>query len=346
MSNFLQPQFEEYHNKIKLHNIDDNQTLREKRDLLCEELKKYFKKKAEKDGTPEIKFTVKNQGSYSMNTGIKPLKKGDYDIDLMVLFDVSKDEYKPLDVKKWVYEALNTTFRTVEYKKPCVRVQYHQNGEPFYHVDLALYANNNSDGKTYLSVGKLNSKEENKKWEEANPELLREKINGHFADKDERRQMKRIIRYLKRWKDLKFTNTEYGKPTGIALTALTYELFHPEIQRNSFDSSVKPIDLIALKNLLKDIINRFGWLSGKISVQLPVEPFNDLFEKMSEKQHKDFKQKLEELLYTIEKCKAEPDPHEASKMLERKFGEDFPIVDKPDSGQRRNLAFPGKSESA
>ncbi|MEM6719178.1 MAG: hypothetical protein AAF611_07700 [Bacteroidota bacterium] len=158
--------------------------------------------------------------------------------------------------------------------------------------------------------------------------------------------MKRVIRYLKRWKDLKFKNSGNGKPTGIALTALAYNLFSPEINRNPFDSSIELRDIVALRKLIASIISEFSWFYDTISVELPVEPYNNLFEKMSDNQQKTFKEKLEKFKSTLEKAEADPDPHEASKIIIKQLGGDFPEVEKDKSAQKRALAFPGKSESA
>ncbi len=346
MAKHLQKQFNEFQEKIKLIDTEDNKPLRDKRDMLISELRDYFDKKAEEEGTAKITFAVENQGSYSMSTGIKPLESEDYDIDVMLLFNFSKDDHKPVKVKEWVYEALDRPNRTVEYKKPCVRVQYHKAGEDYFHVDFALYANANSNGKTYLSKGKPTSASSDKIWEEANPKALKEKVNNRFSDSDDRQQMKRVIRYLKRWKDLKFQSQGNGRPTGIAFTALAYDHFSPEITRISFNSSVDPDDLVAFRKLVGKIIDQFSWWDGRITTYLPVEPGNDLFEKLTDGQCKTLKEKLENLKSVLEKAENEPDPHEASKMLNKELGEDFPIVEKDKSAQKRALAFPGKSESA
>ena len=138
-----------------------------------------------------------------MGTGIKPLSEQDYDIDVALLFNLSKDDYTALEVKRWVFEAIDKQFRTVEYKKPCVRVQYLKNGDSAFHVDLACYANSNTDKKIYLSKGKPTSTGSDKKWEVSEPKELKSKINGKYSDTYEKQQFKRAIRYLKRWKDYK-----------------------------------------------------------------------------------------------------------------------------------------------
>lgn len=348
MSEYLQSEFFKYHNNIKLHDKEDNTDLRDKREMLTEELRKYLKIKAEVEGNAKITFSIENQGSYSMGTGIKPIEDGDYDIDVMVLFNISKDDYKdkPVEVKKWVFEALDRPNRTVEYKEPCVRVQYTSDGKNLYHVDMALYANENENSNTYLSRGKPTSPEAKKKWEISDPKLLKQKINSRFDDLDDRQQMKRIIRYLKRWKDLKFKDTKDGRPTGIALTALAYNLFEPQINRIDFNSSTKPRDLIALRKLVQRITNEFSWFTDRISVKLPVEPYNDLFTQMSDLQQKKFKEKLNQLKSVLEIAESDPDPHQQSIILIKELGDDFPKVSKEKSAQKRAIAFPGKSESA
>jgi hypothetical protein len=346
MPDYLQPQFEKFHEAIKLYDNVENQELREKRDILTDELREYFDKKSKEEGTPKITFSVENQGSYSMSTGIRALNNCDFDIDVMVLFNISIEDYDPVEVKNWVYDALNKKNRTVEYKKPCVRVQYFKDGEPSYHVDLPLYSASNIDNQFYLSIGKPTSYISEKVWEIADPKLLKQKINSWGSNADDRLQMKRIIRYLKRWKDYKFSNTKNGKPHGIAITALAFNLFQPNIERNQFDSSIKPKDLLALKNLVNSVLSNFDPFTQRITVKLPVRPYNDLFKKMTDNQQVNFKNQLETLKDALIKAEAEVDPHEASKILRAVFGEDFPLIEKNESGQKRILAFPGKSESA
>ncbi|MCB0739189.1 MAG: nucleotidyltransferase, partial [Bacteroidetes bacterium] len=313
MAKHLQKQFAQFHENIKLTNTKDNVPLRDKREILVQALKDYFDNKAETEGKTKITFTAENQGSYSMGTGIKPLEGEDYDIDVMILFNFSKDDYSPVKVKEWVFEALNSVGnREVIYKKPCVRVQYKKAGEEHFHVDMALYANSNDNGKTYLSVGKPTSATADKKWEVSNPKALKEKINSKYKNADEKQQMKRVIRYLKRWKDLKFPKTGDARPTGIAFTALAYNHFVPEIDVTSkFASTVEGNDLVAFRQLTERILEQYSWWTERFSVKLPVEPGNDLFERMKPGQHKTLKEKLEKLKEVLVSAENEIDPHEA-----------------------------------
>ena len=93
-------------------------------------------------------YTTFNQGSYAMHTGIKPIS-GEYDIDVGLWFDMSKEDAKPLEAKQWVYDALQNQTDDVRIKTPCVTITYKENGKPSYHVDLTIYATKNSDGRVF-----------------------------------------------------------------------------------------------------------------------------------------------------------------------------------------------------
>jgi hypothetical protein len=345
MASIIQSQFYKFHDEIKLEAIENKQVA-EKRDMLIDELKAYFKKKAEDSGDPQITFTAFSQGSYDMGTGNKPVNdEDDYDIDTGLLFNIKKDDYTPIKVKQWVHDALSAKqFRTVEWKKACIRVQYIEEGLPKFHIDFAVYSSPdcNDDKKTYLAKGKPTSSSENKKWEESEPKQLKQLISNKFTDSKEKSQFLRVIRYYKRWKDENFYSVN-GKPTGISLTALAYRGFTPYV-KSSFNGSEEINDLKAVLQFTKYIINQFGW--SRINVMLPVPPYNDLFEKMSDDQCKTFKEKLNSLKSALESAESEPDPHVACKTLKKQFGDDFPVPPKEDTAQSRNKALAGTSEAA
>jgi hypothetical protein len=326
--------------------MEDNQALIDKRDMLLGELNAFLKKLYEEKKTVKlITFTSFQQGSYSMGTGNKPAnEEDDYDIDCGLLFNISKDEFSPMTVKQWVFDALDSKqFRTVEWKKACIRVQYIEQGLPKFHIDFACYAAINSNKKIYLAKGTPTLGAEHKKWEESEPKRLRDLINNKFIDDVECGQFKRGIRDLKRWKDVQFYSVN-GRPTGIALTALAYNGFRP-FTKNLFTGAEEIDDLKAIKELVGHILRQFTW-NDRICVHLPVPPYNDLFEKMTDLQCKEFKKKLEDLIEALEEAEKETDSYEACKILRKKFGEDFPVPAREDTGQSRKRAVAGTSESA
>lgn len=123
----LQKQFLKFHDKIKI-DFKDNKPLRDKRNLIIRNLREGLKKKYP-ENTPT--FSPFNQGSYDLATGVKPLKGEDYDIDVGIVFDISKKRTEPVELKQEIHEILNVyAKRNVEIMRPCVRVQYHKAEAP------------------------------------------------------------------------------------------------------------------------------------------------------------------------------------------------------------------------
>ena len=341
----IQKQLEDFHDLIKLD--DENATLRDKRDIILDKLKKKISEDAKS-------YTTFNQGSYAMSTGIKPIS-GEYDIDVGIKFKMSKDDAEPVASKDWVYQALNGHTKDVKVKTPCVTVTYQEDGEPAFHVDLAVYAAENTDGKNYIAKGKAGSLPENKKWEVSSPQELIDTIRNHFDNFNDRTQFRRVIRYLKRWRDINFTDGGYSKPTGIALTCAAYHWL--QINKTLIDvtaNKYKYSDLKCLVNFIDSLIGKFTSVWDKseqkfmqrIVVSLPVDPYCDLFEKMTNKQMEKFKEKLETLLTALKAADSEVDPVEACKKIQAQFGDDFKVPQPVDTAQVRSVAVTTTSSSA
>lgn len=320
----LQTQFNKFHNTIKI-DFDDNEPLRHKRNLIISNLEDGFKKLF---SIQVPTFNHFNQGSYDLATGVKPLPGEDYDIDVGVIFNFSKNVYRPVQVKEWVCSALNTGSRTVEIKRSCVRVQYHFDEERSFHVDLAIYSLDRDywgDETTHIAKGLIFSSEDKKIWELSEPFKLKKLLKSKFADSSDREQFRRIIRYLKRWKDVNFSSTVRGRPTGIALTACCYQLFVAQKDYNYSSYIYQYNDLRALINVVSGIIEMFSW-DNQISVKLPVQPYNDLFEKMTKIQMILMKRKLIDLRNTLAAASQESYFFNACASLRKVFGSDFPSL--------------------
>jgi hypothetical protein len=344
MRKIVQIQFIKFNHVIRL-DMENLKAVIEKRDMLIEEIREYLEWYCKEKKVKLIRFKVINQGSYAMGTGNKPINdEEDYDIDAALLFEISIADFTPIQVKQLVFDALSSQFRTVEWKKACIRVQYVEEGMPKFHVDFACYADANEDEKTYLAKGMPTSSKENKKWEEADPKKLKGIINEKYEDESESGQFKREIHYMKRWKDYQFSSIN-GKPTGIALTALAYNGFIP-FTKDPFSWAENIDDLKATFEFVQYILNQFNVFTGRISVSLPVPPGNDLFEKMTDQQCQNFKDLLIKLRDALRDAMNETDPHEACKILRKQFGSDFPVPPKEDTGQSRSKGIAGTSESA
>lgn len=333
----VQKQFEDFHSNITLDEDDEKSTLRNKRETLLKTLK------ANIDDVPS--FENFNQGSYSMHTGVVPLD-GNYDIDVGLIFDCTRDKYPdPVELKKKVRDALNSNGRTVIIRRPCVTVNYMRDGKPEYHVDLAIYTKRD-DGLLDLAKGKENSSEEFQIWETSDPKKLTELIRTAFKDTTELAQYRRCIRYMKRWRDVQFSNG--GAPLSIALTVAARVWFSP-----LFETSGKPTDLLALLDWVKVMLSHIetiytndnGW-HDRLKVNLPVTPYSDLMAGMTNGQMDTFKEKLEALRDTLSDAYNEELPEDACKLLKKQFGDDFKVPEKSETAKAVTAAVISTGNSA
>jgi hypothetical protein len=335
----VQKQFEQFHEAIKLRRYRENATLAEKRERVLRTLSDGIVR-LRKEGVSVPTYRHFNQGSYDLGVGVKPLD-GDYDIDVGVAFDLARQDHGPVDVKSWVFDAVQDHTDNVRIRQSCVTVFYHAEGEPVYHVDLAVYADaEKNGGQLFLARGTAGSAEENRGWTSSDPEGLTDLVNSKFSG-DDRKQLRRVIRYLKRWKDLKFPKDGNAAPRGIAITIAAYHWFLPRCLWA--DGVQQRDDLDALRSLVAAMIASF---SPRLAVQCPASPFDDLCARMSDAQMQSFKTRLEELLDVLRDAIEDTDPHTACKALASEFGNDFPIPDPEDSGKRQRRAITSSGSSA
>ncbi|MFI8554399.1 cyclic GMP-AMP synthase DncV-like nucleotidyltransferase [Psychrobacter sp. NPDC077938] len=328
----LQKQFLEFHDAIKLGTYEENDFLREKRDLIIDKLKSKLAERKD-DGYPQYERSF-NQGSYALNTGIQPIRDGDYDIDVGVLLDCHKEDYKPVELKELVADCIKHNNRTVEVSRSCVTVTYMKNGKPDYHVDLPIYAKSSNayDDTYYLAKGRKGLAEDKRVWQAADPEGINSIINGLYKGNDtyenngsdQRKQFRRCVRYLKRWRHHKSVGIH-----SIGLTMAAYYWLEPEVEVKN-DGEV-------LLSLVKTILNNFDYF-GRLSMNLPITPGGDLLKSVSDEDMATIKERFETLRDNLQSAVDEPDAHEASKTLRKFFGDDFPVVAKTDKAKRSSEA--------
>lgn len=331
----LQAQFMSFNDIIKMGTYEENAILKDKRDLLINELRNSLTDEKIPDTNKSLTFSKIDLGSYAMNTGIKPTS-GDYDIDVGIIFDITNDEYDSNKLKKLVFNKLNKHHnRTVEFNKPCITVNYASG----YHVDLAIYSKNNDNH--HIAWGKEFSTE-NRKWWIADPKGLKQWISDVATEAEHKKQFRRIARFLKKWKAKAFSNNGNNAPPSIGLTIQARTAFRYQID----------CDLDALITVVNDIKNSFNqtWdqessaLKWSIDVSLPVEPCKNVYYKMTLKQQDVFYTKVVDLLEALEAAKDEPSEHECSKILRKIFGTDFPLVE--DSKQTNTAPYVPTGTSA
>ncbi len=314
----VQSEFLDFHDRIKL-DYDVKAELRDKRDILIRILRNSGKLPG---------FTSFNQGSYGMFLGVEPVGDREYDIDVGLRFDVDKDDYEPTDLKNTIREILknHTDYGTV-IKKPCVTVTYKKDGEPAYHVDLVSYVyedHTNKDSQLFLAKGKDSAPDEIC-WEKSDPIGLINYINNAISVDKARDQFRRVVRYLKRWKHIRFDSNGHAEPASIGITLIAADCYE-----ESED------DLNALFGIVESIQNLFTFVRRdnsrnlyRIIYPMPsslrFDNDTDAFIKMTDIQMTDFKDRIDKLARDLDDVKNEPDEVEQCRKLNRIFGEDFHI---------------------
>ncbi|MDD6133651.1 MAG: nucleotidyltransferase [Selenomonadaceae bacterium] len=333
----VQEKLTEFNNVIRL-DYYVNEELREKRDIIIRILKN-------SDKVPG--FTPFNQGSYAMNTGVKPIDK-EYDIDIGIVFSGSKEKYDPWELKHIVQEVLaNHTDYGAEIKRPCVTVTYKKNGERAYHVDLAIYAHDEdeSNDQLYLAVGKTKGADD-VGWEKSDPKGLITYI-GDMENKDERDQFRRITRYIKRWKNLNFSPDGHSEPPSIGVTLLLHDYFQYTYD-DDLRSMYSTINIILQQFILSSVADD-GRLLYRLKCSLPshlqFECDTDVFKKMTDLRMTTFKDKLEKLKNKLNDALVEEEPVKQCQILGEIYGDDFPLIEPTDLYQEHKSFVPYSSSS-
>lgn len=318
----FQTLFRRFHETIQLKRFSENAELVEKRDRVLKRLRENLVVPTGERAS----FEHFNQGSYAMGTGIKPLD-GDYDIDVGIKFGFDWRKYDPVEVKRWVYKAVEGHTERVEWRRSCITVYYQQAREPLYHVDLAIMAQDPVTGGMRLAIGKEHSSREQQQWQPDDRQGFMDAVERKCAGEDAA-QFRRVIRYLKRWKDVHFPSAGHAAPTGLSLTVAAYRWFKPvaywAVGRMEHD------DLSATAALVSAIRQGFEhvWDATnarhvpRLSLRFPVEPRDDVFARMSAQHMVEFHSRLcllEQRLNTARSTFS-------AGALRHGFGDDFPLT--------------------
>lgn len=311
----FQPLFRRFHELIQLNHADESAELREKRDAVLARLHDKLQ--------PLHKFVWFNQGSQAMGTGIKPIS-GDYDIDIGIVFDISYRDHDPVTVKGWVFSAVENHTALVEWRRPCITVYYQKAGEAIYHVDLAILAKDPSSNGLRLALGKQHSSPDIRQWQPDDRKGFIKSIEQKFSGEDAG-QLRRVIRYLKHWKNVQFASEGRAAPTGLALTIAAYSWFQP--MRIHVKGQPEHDDLGATLALVGSMLRGFTQRRGsdgrsppRLTLTFPTAPHDDVCARMSAQQMLELQQRLTHLRAWLEEA------HRSGSVapLQRAFGDKFP----------------------
>lgn len=329
----VQNKFIKFHDKIKLGREDEAyREARAKDNSILDELKTEFKNA----GYPIIETFI--QGSLSMYTGIKH-PEADFDIDRAVVIDADSAPDDPVEVKKLVLKVLEKRgFKNAKIKKPCVTADYMNLN---LHIDIVIYRKR--DERYELAVGKLNSNAENRAWSPSEPKKLIQHVNDssqYIGSADLKiRQVKRLVRYVKRWRDEKFGQNVGKKVFSIGLTLMLKDKFCPSI---SDDGKVS--DLQSLRDTVSAILNAnyFQWVEDakyKVNVRLPVQPYRNVFENSSIDTGTQLYNKLNAMLTKLDQALNEDSLRKQCEILQGLFGGDFEVPEKEQDSNAKKVAY-------
>lgn len=324
----LKKQFKDFYEKIKIGT--ETEDLIEKRNKLQKDFESNFPEICKEHGIEINKTDIRtiDQGSYKLNTTIKS-NEIDRDVAVMFPLDISVNS-DPRKIKKYAKEALTIiNKREPEIKEPCIKVSYKENGEEWMHIDLPLYAKYND--KVYLARGKQTS--ENYQWEESDPDGL----NKYLLDKiKQNNQLRRIIRYLKKWKLEKYKHTPNDKknsiPPSIGLTLLACKHFV------SYTENENEYDLKTLYEIINSMLNDFSLsydlndniIKAEIECNLPVVPETNVFLKLenSDEYGITFYDRLIKAKDNLKDALNASSEHDAGKCVQKVLGEEFEVPKK------------------
>ncbi|WP_067583454.1 nucleotidyltransferase domain-containing protein [Endozoicomonas ascidiicola] len=293
------------------------------------------------------------QGSFAVYTAINSLDD-DFDIDRALVIDASQAPDDPIAPKKVVKKVLeNRNFKEPKIKKPCITADYQSLN---LHIDYTVYALDSCPlfGDSYkLAVGKEGSDDNNKEWSPSDPKELIGWIDDAeqygMKSLEKRKQFRRLVRYMKRWRDESFSAEVKKKLFSIGLTVMLKEQYAPGYLRKELED-----DLTVLKKVVDNILDasyleKDFWTDNyRLSVKLPRKPGRDIF------QHKvdggrsepgsdynlgnQFRNKLQRLQDKLQKAQNEESEVKQCTLLNSVFGDDFPIPEEKASNAARVAA--------
>lgn len=306
----VQKYFEKFHSKIRT-DYDMDSTLRGKRDIVLDRIRKHLKD----NKLPG--FEVLHQGSYKMKTGVKPIGNIEYDIDVGLRFSLSRKDYESKTVRSWVLDAVKGHTKETFDKGPCIRVAYAGG----YHLDLVCYSREERAGANeelflaHKSTG----------WRPADPIALVshfDSARSAFSNTDDSEtgtdQLRRVIRYLKRWYDFAIQGDSDAKPSGLAYTLLSIQHTWKEL---SWDG--KPDDLLAMRRVAAHLATH----PGRLTAFKPTPEYEDVLAGLGDAAVEKLKSRAATLVSAIDEAQEAVDPVDACKILQKVLGDDFPVPD-------------------
>lgn len=256
------------------------------------------------------------QGSYKFGTQIRPVRAfEEFDIDLGFYFewDGAPDDgdHGPKTLKSFVQDKLkkyakdNDAVVSVANPKPrCARIRYKNK----FHIDVPVYHLSDTEVRNLAT--------ENDEWEDSDPKAIYIWFKDSFTDA-ERGKVRRIIRYLKAWAALKFTDLK-ERPSSILVTILAAEAAISIGASKLGDDDNALADIVAVIN---------ARLKRSHEVKNPKNNEEDIGGRYDEDQWKGIEDAFEKLQDVCERASNKDTELEAADIWQEAFEHMFPLPD-------------------
>jgi hypothetical protein len=254
------------------------------------------------------------QGSYKFDTQIRPWTHGaEFDIDLGFYFEWAGEPgdgaYEPEELKALIQQALkdyqaddeNDATGVEDPKERCCRISF----KPDFHIDVPCYHLDRARDARALAT-------ETKDWEESDPKAIYKWFKERYDDAPRRAQLRRLVRYLKMWAALNFSDDE--RPSSILLSVLAAEaLSGYAIAGVDDDDLLEHAAIILHARLAKDQV-----------VPNPVNRDEDL-NRLGDADGANLVDRLADLKAIAGRAHASGDKSEAAEIWAEAYGQFFPM---------------------
>tara|TARA_Y100000310_G_scaffold198957_1_gene198942 strand:+ start:2921 stop:4168 length:1248 start_codon:yes stop_codon:yes gene_type:complete len=168
----------------------------------------------------DVKFWI--QGSYKSHTLIKPVDRfSSYDIDIGIylFFDAESEGIEASDIKEALKDALNSytnindESELQDSKTACEGLKF----KSFLTIDTPIYYCIEDDNVRLAT---------DNGWVDSDPKSIQDYLTNSLDKDSDRALMKRVVRYLKAWANIKWQNQKYKKIPSLALNVLVAEHLH------------------------------------------------------------------------------------------------------------------------
>lgn len=227
-------EFKDFNRTVRL-----DQTKRDKLKTHRKSLRKRIREHFDEEGWQKPSFA--SQGSFPLETNVNPIRVKDaddnwieeYDLDDGVYFICPEEdrEYAKTYHER-ILEAVDGHTKEAQAKASCVRVIYSDG----HHVDLPIYWMP-EDGTT-PQIGRSNQG-----YTDSDPKEFKEWVEARIAATKNTGQLRRVIRYLKAWKNFQeIEDANLRLPPGVTLTILACDnLVEAENDDESFRETLRAI---------------------------------------------------------------------------------------------------------